>query len=440
VSRAGSADTVVGAGHSPSWRAPLPLAIAWRYLRGSGSQLLSGTARAAIAATTIGVAAMVIAMALMSGYRQDLQRKLIGGNAAVVVYPLGGEELQPATAARLAQLAGVLGVSAVSYGQGTIASAPTPQGLEVTVRGVEPSAASTAATAATDASEPAAASLAQALATHGPAAAASGAAGPPWVALGADLAERLRIEVGAPLRLTVLAFREGRPRFSYATVRYAGSFHTGFSEFDRSWVVVDQSRLAATLGDLGGALWELRIADPARAPEVATAAEQLLGEHFLVSDWQDLNRELFAALAVQQWALFLMLGLIVLVSTFNVASTLVVLVRERRREIGVLAAMGFRPAALRRLFVLYGTVLGGIGIFLGVAGGGLAAWLLDTFRWIRFDAEVAAIYFISSVPFRLQARDLAAIVAFALVINGMACWIPAWRAARLDPAAALRYE
>ena len=135
-----------------------------------------------------------------------------------------------------------------------------------------------------------------------------------------------------------------------------------------------------------------------------------------------------------------MLGLIVLVSTFNVASTLVVLVRERQREIGVLAAMGWRPEFLRRLFMAYGMVLGSTGIFLGVASGAGAAWLLDTFRLIRFDADVAAIYFISSVPFRLQARDLGAVVLFALAINLLACWIPAWRAARLDPAMALRYE
>jgi lipoprotein-releasing system permease protein len=265
-------------------------------------------------------------------------------------------------------------------------------------------------------------------------------AGPPPVALGAELAERLGAELGEPLRLAVLGFRDGRPRFTFLSVRNAGSFRTGFSEFDRGWVVLDRARLSGALGNQGSALFELRIAEPSQATEVAAAVERVLGSRYLVSDWQDLNRELFTALRVQQWTLFLVLGLIVLVSTFNVASTLVVLVRERRREIGVLAAMGWKPAGLRRLFLAYGAVLGAVGIAVGLAVGAGAAWVLDTFHLIRFDAEVAAIYFISSVPFRLEGEDLAAIVVFALAINLLACLLPAWRAARLDPAAALRYE
>ena len=133
-------------------------------------------------------------------------------------------------------------------------------------------------------------------------------------------------------------------------------------------------------------------------------------------------------------------GLIVLVSTFNVSSTLVVLVRERMRDIGLLGALGLRPGSLRLIFLLYAGFLGALGTLLGVAIGWGTSWVLTRFELIRFDAEVAAIYFISSVPFRLERGDLGAIVVFALAINLLACLLPAWRAARLDPAAALRYE
>jgi lipoprotein-releasing system permease protein len=187
-------------------------------------------------------------------------------------------------------------------------------------------------------------------------------------------------------------------------------------------------------------LLEFTLRNPAEAPRVAQAIDRLLGSDFVVTDWQQLNHELFAALRLQQVALFLVLGLIVLVSTFNVASTLVVLVRERMRDIGVLGALGLAPKRLRGVFLTYGGILGALGTLLGVALGWGASWVLTTFELIRFDPEVAAIYFIRSVPFRVEPRDLLAIVGFALAVTLLACWIPAWRAGRVDPSAALRYE
>jgi lipoprotein-releasing system permease protein len=160
----------------------------------------------------------------------------------------------------------------------------------------------------------------------------------------------------------------------------------------------------------------------------------------VVTNWRQLNRELFTALELQKWMLFLVLFLIVLVSTFNIASTLVVLVRERMRDIGLLGALGLTPAELRSVFLVYGGFLGALGTFLGVAVGWSICWVLTTFELIHFDAEVAAIYFISSVPFRVAPLDLLEIVGSALLVTLLACSVPAWRAARVDPSSALRYE
>jgi lipoprotein-releasing system permease protein len=153
-----------------------------------------------------------------------------------------------------------------------------------------------------------------------------------------------------------------------------------------------------------------------------------------------MNGELFTALRLQQFILFLVLGLIVVVSTFNVASTLVVLVRERMRDIGLLGALGLRPGRLRMIFLLYAAFLGGLGTLLGVALGCGTSWVLTRFELIRFDAEVAAIYFIRSVPFRVELADVLAIVAFAFGVTLLAGFFPAWRAARVEPSSALRYE
>jgi lipoprotein-releasing system permease protein len=110
------------------------------------------------------------------------------------------------------------------------------------------------------------------------------------------------------------------------------------------------------------------------------------------------------------------------------------------RDIGVLGALGLSPWRLRGAFLLYGGILGGLGTLAGVALGAGACWVLTTFHLIRFDPEVAAIYFISSVPFEVKPADLAAIVGFALLVTLLACWVPAWRAAKIDPSTALRYE
>lgn len=402
---------------------PLTVQLALRLLGAPKSRLLASTARAALLATSLGAAALGLAMALMTGYREDLATRLVGGGAPILVYATG--ELAPAEDARVAALLGaepgVTSVAPVAFREAVVAAGERE--MEVTVRGSEPPTRSNPGPFA--------------LAPGALAATGDGAWG---AVLGARLAESLGVAAGDRLRLTVLTLGgDGGPRFAFRSLRVSSTFDSGFSEFDRAWLVVDRAALEGVPGG-AGRIWELRLADLARASEIAQSVGERLGADYLVLDWKQLYRGLFAALELLQRTLFVLLGLIVLVATFNVASTVVVLVRERRRDFGVLVAIGMPAATLRRAFLLVAAVLGVAGATLGLAlAAGLSA-LATRFEWLRFGPGMEEVYFVRSIPLRLELADALAIAALAIVVTLAAAWLPARRAAALEPATALRYE
>lgn len=402
-------------------RLPLTIQIAWRYMVHPRSRVLSSTAWAALLSTALGVTAMVIAMALMTGYTEDLERKLVGLQAEISAVPLD-LDIDTRSDPRLAaagKLAFVAAVGRASFGDGALAG-PRGDDKVVFLRGVDP------------ARDPR---------VEDPAALEATEDGIPRLLLGVELARGLGLAPGGRARLVVMDPGGRRPKFRYRTVEIGGTFTTGFSEFDRAWAVLDREVLATLRGPAGlGDVVEFHLVEGQDPDTAATAIEAVLGEDFAVHSPKTLNRDLFMALDLQKLGLFLVIGLIVLVSTFNIASTLVILVRERMRDIGVLAAIGMPPRKMVRIFVAYGILLGGLGIVLGAGIGTTVSWLLTRFEVISFGPEVAAIYFIDSVPFRVKPLDLASVVGFASLVTLAVCAWPAIRAARLRPADALRYE
>ena len=388
-----------------------------------------------IAGIGLGVAAMVVAMGLLSGYRREIREKLIGGNAEVVVFPLplpnGGYPDVEAAGKRIAAVSRVRAVAPVIYQAGVASSAANPDGTDAILKGIDPAAER--AVSQIDAYLPDAARF---LTPGRPGEA-------PGVAIGTELARRLDVRVGDVVTLGVPdrsgADRRLSPRFGQ--FRVARIFRTNFAEYDSEWVFLDRGTLRALCRLPAPAdVLEARLDTTDRTAEAARTIEKAAGRGFSVSDWRSMNGGLFSALALQQTTLFLLIGLIVAVSTFNVVATLVMTVQEKKRDIGVLSTLGAEPRFFSRVFVWLGALLGGSGVFAGIVFGALVCWAATRFRLLSFPPGVAEIYFVSYIPFLVRGIDLAAIVAFAAIAIVAASWVPARRAARVDIAEALRYE
>ncbi len=393
--------------------------LAARYLRGRRSRLLNGTARAALGSCALGVAAMVVATSLMNGYTETLVEKMMGGGAIIVAptFTPAMDEGRPSVEL-LDQIEGITQVRAALQGQGSLKTASSPAGVDVYLRGASVGSGVMQAEA-------------HQLEVRD---------GKPGAVLGVDLAARLGVGVGDTLDLWALdvGSLDRSNSFRFKRLRVSGVFETGFWLFDREYVIVDADLVASLTG--APEFFEISIASASELDRVQGEVEKLLGNDYLIHNWQSYNPDLFSALRLQKWGLFLLLGLIVVVSTFNVVSTLVVLVRERIREIGVLTALGARPRTLRSVFVQCGLLLGLAGTGTGLVIGVVLCWIMTRYEVLSFDSGMAEIYFIDQVPFLVRWGDLLAIVGFAFVAMLLASRIPAARAARLKPADALRYE
>jgi lipoprotein-releasing system permease protein len=401
--------------------------IAWRYLRRPTDKLISAVGLASILGLVIGVMALVISMALMTGYRRDLQSKLLGGNAEVFVYSIGAPIADPRRVINLVgSTPGVADASPVLFQSGVVTTETNTTGSEVMIKGLEPTRGRTSQM------------LAKVI---GPRATFDTAEGERGVTLGKYLAAKLGVKQGDSLSVTVAAgTTEGfMPRTASFVV--TNVFATGFYEFDARWLFVDLAE-AQELVDAGSSanLIEVKLVPGADLDRVVKEIERRTDGRYAVSDWREMNKQLFSILKFQQLILFIVIGLIVFVSTFNIVSTLIMTVHEKRREIGILSSMGADRRMLRRVFIWYGTIVGVAGTGMGVIIGTVICQVITRYELVSFPPEIAEVYFVSSIPFVTRSVDLAVIAAFSITVSFLATIIPSMRAARLNPVEALRYE
>ncbi len=407
---------------------PFELFLAIRYLRSRRKRRLARvTALVAILGISIGVAALIVALALANGFRNEMREKILRGTAHVSVMRADTKPMPDyrQISARIEMLAGVTGASGTTY-DGAVVIGPKGSAYAV-LRGIDKESQRAIAEVRDSLTQGSVEPLFEG---------ETGARIRPKVILGAELARRTGLKVGemADVILAEGSLASSRPNRRLISV--AGIFQTGLFEYDSTWIYLSLDNVSSTDRANGAAsVISVQLADIYEATQSAAAIRTTLGNSFTTIDWQEANRPLFAALALERRMGLFIIALIIFIAALNITTTLILVVMERRRDIGILTAMGATSRSIMGIFMIEGAMIGALGALVGVLVGSLACLVGNHYRLVSLPADV---YSISNVPFNPQIRDvlLAAMVAFLL--SFIATIYPARAASQVRPVEMLR--
>ncbi len=408
--------------------------VALRYLRARrGERFVSVIAGFSLVGIALGVATLIIVMAVMSGFKDDLLARILGLNGDLAVYSGSSSGLPDYgdVAARIGELPGVVSATPIVEGQVLLtANGASNGGL---VRGI-----------------------AQADLEHLPSIANNIRAGSladfkgdDVIAVGIALAQRMGLEIGSRLTLVspngaVTAFGT-IPRVK--AYRVVAIFQAGMNEYDSTFTFLPIGAAQIYFQKEGVATQiEVMVKDPSHVREISQAIRQALADlPIRVIDWTESNDSFFAAVTVEQNVMFLILTLIIIVAAFNVISSLIMMVKDKTADIAVLRTLGAGRGAIMRIFLMCGASVGITGTIAGTILGIVFCWYIESIRQALqaltgtklFDPEV---YYLEHLPAKLETGNVVQVVLMALVLSLLATLYPSWRAARTDPVEALRHE
>ena len=402
--------------------------VALRYLKAKRKQaVISVISLISVTGVAAGVAALIVALSLNAGFQREFQARILQATSHITLFRIGTRPIAnyDTLVGETSKVAGVLSVNPAIYGQALLQSDLRQQAA--ILKGIKPTGKA----------------FTQSLPgiSEGSIKGFDAPSGIPPIIVGKELAESLGILVGEQVRAIgfggELSPLGRMPRIQAFEV--IAIFDSGLWEYDANWALIPLSAAQHFLSlssDQASSL-EYRVADVYAAQQIAQRIKAAAGKGFSTNTWIELNRPLFSALRLERLAMFIAIGLIVLVASLNIVSTLTLMVIEKNRDIAIITAMGGTSRTIMRIFILQGLIIGAVGTVIGDLVGCVAVWYLDAYKVFPLEPQV---YSIPYVPFRLEFPDVLMISFVALVISFLATLYPARAASRLDPIEAIRYE
>lgn len=406
---------------------PYHLFIALRYLRSRKRHRgISFNTAISIGGVALGVMALLVVLSVMSGFHEDLQKKILGVNAHLVVLNYKGsiDDYAPVME-RLKDEKEIISASPFVLGQVMVSSGEKGQG--VYIRGIDPSLEERTTEIADHIKEGSMDRLREDKEL-------------PGIIIGKELSSRLGLFVNDKVNVLSPTGEIGPlgmiPKIR--TFRVVGIFEMGMFEFDSNLVIANL-KSTQDFFDMGKSVTgiEVRLKDLYKAAEVRERIQKTLGYPYFAKDWMQMNRNLFSALKLEKFAMFIILVLIILVASFNIVSNLIMNVIEKEREIAILKAMGATNRGIMKIFMLQGFLIGLVGTIIGVAGGFALSYILNTYQIIKLPPDI---YYLSHLPVKMKLFDFIVVSISAVTISFLSTIYPALQAARLDPVEPLRYE
>jgi len=407
---------------------PFELHVALRYLLAKRKQaFISVISLISTLGVTVGVMALVIALALMTGLQGEIRDRIVGANPHIYVWKTSGIEDYHAEAAKLRQIPHVIGAAPAILGKALISASRSEDFVNLT------GSDATLEAGVTDLRKAMQSGQLEGLEAD----TEDGALG--GILLGKDLARGLGVAVGDSVQV-VTPHGTLSPMGMVPVprrLRVVGTFSLGLYEFDNTTGFVSLDVAKRLFGKDQIDLIQLRVDDIWRASEVARSVTAKLGDQYFTQDWSEMNRSLFSALWLEKIAISLTIGLIVMVAALNIIASLILLVMEKNRDIAILKTMGASARSVTTIFMLQGLIIGITGTSIGGLGGLVLCHVLDTYKLIKISADV---YQVAYVPFVVLPFDFTLVIISAVVICFVATIYPSRQASRLDPVQALRFE